>query len=127
MSTEPSVDRTSISPFSVGIRGRCPACGKGRLFDGYISVPDACPECGQSYEGADSADGPAVVIMFVVGFLGLVGMLIVEFTFHPPLWVHVVIWVPTILILSLGLLRPLKGIFIALQYRYRGLGPERRQ
>ena len=123
MSTEPSATGTSLSPFSVGIRGRCPACGKGRLFDGYISVLDQCPVCGQSYEGADSADGPAIVIMFVVGFLGLVGMLIVEFTFHPPLWVHVVIWVPTILILSLGLLRPLKGIFIALQYRYRGLGP----
>ena len=127
MSTEPSAARTSISPVSVGIRGRCPACGKGQLFRGYISVLDECPDCGQSYEGADSADGPAVVIMFVVGFLGLVGMLIVEFTFHPPLWVHVVIWVPTILILSLGLLRPLKGIFIALQYRYRGLGPERKQ
>ena len=57
--------------------------------------------------------------MMIVGFIVVGLALVVEFTFHPPYWVHAVIWVPLVLGLSIGLLRPLKGLMIAQQYRHR--------
>jgi len=105
------------SPAAAGLRGRCPRCGKGKMFAGFLDVVETCPECGLDYSFADSGDGPAVFIILIVGFL-IVGLaLAVEFIWHPPYWLHAVIWVPLILGLSIGLLRPLKGWFVAVQYR----------
>ncbi len=104
------------SPFVTGLAGRCPRCGEGHVFKGFLDIRDRCEVCGLDLTFADAADGPAVAIMFVVGFL-VVGMaLVVELAYQPPIWLHMVIWIPLIVILSLGLLRPLKGLTIALQY-----------
>jgi uncharacterized protein (DUF983 family) len=110
-------------PVSVGWRGRCPRCGEGRLFAGFLTVAPSCANCGLDFAFADSGDGPAVFIMMIVGFIVVGLALVVEFTFHPPYWLHALIWVPLVLGLSIGLLRPLKGLMIAQQYRHRaGLG-----
>ncbi len=107
----------SVSWFKTGLTGACPRCGKGRLFNGYLQVGDRCENCGLSYAKFDSADGPAVFIMFIVGFIVVGGALILEVTHQPPYWVHAVIWGPLALVLSLLLLRPLKALMIALQYK----------
>jgi uncharacterized protein (DUF983 family) len=104
---------------ATGIRGRCPRCGEGRLFDGFLTVRPSCAVCGLDFSFADSGDGPAVFIMMIVGFVVVGLALVVEFAFHPPYWVHAVLWVPLVLGLAIGLLRPLKGLMIAQQYRHR--------
>ena len=106
----------SVSPFVAGLRCRCPRCGEGRLFQGFITPRPACEKCGLDFAFADSGDGPAVFIMFIAGFLVVGAALFVELRYEPPFWVHAVLWIPAVLIVSLGLLRPLKGLMIALQY-----------
>jgi uncharacterized protein (DUF983 family) len=98
---------------------RCPHCGKGRLFRGYLGVAPGCPVCGLSYAGFQAGDGPAVFVILIVGAIVAGGALITEVAFRPPYWVHAVIWGPAVVILSLGLLRPLKAILIVLQYKHR--------
>lgn len=104
------------SPFSAGLNGRCPRCGEGRMFAGYLKVRPACAACGLDFSFADSADGPAVFIMLFAGFAILGGALWLDITYEPPIWVHLMIWLPLAAILCLALLRPMKGIAIALQY-----------
>lgn len=106
----------TVSPFSAGLRCRCPRCGEGRLFQGFLTPRKSCERCGLDLAFADSGDGPAVFIMFIAGFLVVGAALFVELRYEPPFWVHAVLWVPAVLIVSLGLLRPLKGLMIALQY-----------
>jgi uncharacterized protein (DUF983 family) len=101
------------------MRGRCPRCGEGRLFKSFIEVAPRCEACGLDFSFADSGDGPAVFIMMIVGFIVVGLALFVEFTFSPPYWVHAVLWIPLVIGLSLGLLRPLKGFLIAQQYKHR--------
>jgi len=105
-----------VEPFNAGLKGRCPRCGEGRLFQGYLSVRPRCGVCGLDYDFADSADGPAVFVMLIIGFI-IVGLaLYVEVSYGPPLWVHFLLWLPLTLILCLPTLRILKGVMIALQY-----------
>ena len=104
---------------SIGWRGRCPRCGQGRLFDGFLTVAPRCAICGLDFSFADSGDGPAVFIMMIVGFIVVGLALFVEFTFHPPYWLHAILWIPLVLGLAIGLLRPLKGMMIAQQYKHR--------
>ncbi len=109
-------DRTPPSPLGTGLRGRCPRCGQGHLFKGFLSLRPACEACKLDYAFADSGDGPAVFIMFIVGFV-VVGLAFwVEFTYEPPMWVHMALWLPLVVILSLLLARPLKGVAVALQF-----------
>ena len=102
---------------SVGLRGRCPRCGEGALFDGFLTMRAGCSNCGLSYDFADSGDGPAVFVIMIIGFIVVGLALWMEVTVSPPLWVHFILWIPLALVLCLGSLRPLKGLMIALQYR----------
>lgn len=104
-----------------GLSARCPACGEGPLFKSGISLTfrDSCPACGLDYKRIDSADGPAVFLTFVLGFLLVPLALGVEVLFSPPLWVHVLVFGAAALILTLASLRPLKAFTAALQYRMR--------
>jgi len=85
-------------------------------------VAARCEVCDLDFSKVDSGDGPAVFIILIVGFLVVVAALVTEIWFHPPYWLQLVLWIPTILGLSLGLLRPLKATFVALQYRHLALG-----
>jgi len=111
--------RGTPSPFRTGLACRCPRCGRGRLFSGYIALRPACPDCGLDYGPADSGDGPAVLIILVLGAVVVTLALIVEAKLQPPLWVHAVIWPPVILGGAMALLRPLKATMIALQFHHR--------
>ena len=102
-----------------GLRCACPRCGKGKLFQGFLTVRPRCETCGLDYGFADSGDGPAVFIMFFAGFVVVGAALITEIVYQPPFWVHAVLWLPLILIVTLGPLRPMKGLMIALQYHHQ--------
>ena len=102
-----------------GLACRCPCCGKGKLFAGFLTVAPRCEQCGLDFLFVDSADGPAFFVMFISGFIVVGSALAVEFAYSPPYWVHAVLWTPLILITTLGPLRPMKGLLISLQYHHK--------
>ena len=108
-----------VSPVSAGLRCRCPRCGRGALFAGYLTVAERCSVCGLDLRKADSGDGPAVFIIFILGFLIVPLALVFEAAVAPPLWLHMVIWPPLVLLGTLALLRPMKGLLIALQFHHK--------
>jgi uncharacterized protein (DUF983 family) len=106
-----------VEPVAAGLKGRCPRCGEGRLFSGYLSVGKRCGNCGLDYSFADAGDGPAVFVILLIGFLVVGLALWLEVSYGPPLWLHLVLWIPLIVVLSLVALRLIKGVLITLQYR----------
>lgn len=107
------------SPIVAGLRGRCPYCGDGDLFRGFLTLAPRCECCGASFDAADAGDGPAVFVMLIAGFLVVLPALVVEVKFAPPLWVHLLLWIPLTLIACLFLLRPVKGLLVALQFHHK--------
>ena len=106
------------SPFWSGLRCRCPQCGKGKLFKGYLKLAPSCSHCGLDMSGAENADGPAAFGTFFVGIVMAFSALIVEVRFSPPTWVHMILWLPLSVI---GILQPLKGVFIAMQLSHQAV------
>ncbi|HAH10312.1 MAG TPA: hypothetical protein DCL54_16155 [Alphaproteobacteria bacterium] len=103
----------------VALLGRCPRCGTGGVFAGFLKIKPACSTCGLDLTRADSGDGPAVFVVLIVGAITAFTALWLELTFKPPYWVHAAVLGPMVLGLSLLLLRPLKALMIALQYRHQ--------
>jgi len=115
-------DRTSsdnLLMISRGLRGRCPRCGEGKLFRGFLSLQPACERCGLDYSFADAGDGPAVFVILIGGFIVVFAALITEIVYQPPYWLHAVLWLPLILVVTLVPLRLIKGLLIALQFHYK--------
>ncbi len=106
-----------ISPLKTGIAGKCPRCGRGRLFDGYLNLAKDCSSCGLSYEFADGGDGAAWFVMLFVCVVGVGSILGVEVAYSPPFWGHALIAIPVLVILPLVLLRPMKGVLINQQWK----------
>jgi uncharacterized protein (DUF983 family) len=102
-----------------GLRGRCPRCGEGTLYRGFINLKPACDKCGLDFGFADAGDGPAVFAILIGGFIVVFAALGVEFAYQPPYWLHALLWLPLILLVTLGPLRPIKGVLIALQYHHK--------
>lgn len=105
------------NPLLAGLAGRCPNCGEGHLFEGFLKVSPVCEACGYDLSKADSGDGPAVFVIMFAGFLVAFAALFTEFTIHPPIWVHLIIWLPMTLVVCLALLRPFKGVLLAAQFK----------
>jgi len=106
-----------LSPVSTGMAAKCPRCGHGRLFEGYLSVAKSCASCGLSYEFADGGDGAAWFVMLFVSVVGVGSILGVEVAWSPPYWVHALIAIPVLVILPLLLLRPVKGVLLNQQWK----------
>ena len=100
----------------VGIRGRCPRCGEGKLFTGFLKLAPRCNVCGLDYSFADPADGPAFFVMMTMAFPVTAFGIWVELAYEPPLWVHFVTTLPMLLLACIPILRPIKGILVASQY-----------
>jgi uncharacterized protein (DUF983 family) len=111
--------KAPISPYLAGLRCRCPRCGEGRMFSGFLTPAPRCERCGLDYGFADAGDGPAVFVILIAGFIVVFAALIVEAVWRPPYWLHALLWVPLLLVLALGLLRPLKGLLIAIQFHHK--------
>src|SRR5262245_2265110 len=107
------------SPFLSGLKGRCPRCGVGPLFERGLALRAGCSRCGLSYAFADAGDGPAVFAIFILGFLVLGGALLLEFKLHAPLWLTFVLLGVATPALAFGLLRVLKATLIGLQYKHK--------
>jgi uncharacterized protein (DUF983 family) len=110
---------SAVSPIVAGLTCRCPQCGKGKLFGGFLSLRPRCDRCGLDYTFIDSGDGPAVFIILLAGFVVVGCALIVEVKYQPPFWVHAVLWIPLIAATTLLPLRPMKSLLIALQYHHK--------
>ena len=106
-----------VEPVAAGLKGRCPRCGEGKLFSGFLTVGKQCGVCRLDYSFADAGDGPAVFVILIIGFIVVGLALWVEVTLSPPLWLHLLLWIPLTVVLSLGALRLIKGVLITLQYR----------
>lgn len=123
----PGKSRPGSQPFSqpapsalaAGLRGRCPACGQGPLFEGFLGIRPVCKVCGADLSGQDSGDGAVAFIVLIVGAIVVGLALVVEVRFGPPVWLHLLLWLPLTVLLVLALMRPFKAVLIALQYKHR--------
>jgi uncharacterized protein (DUF983 family) len=109
----------SPSPFAAGLACRCPRCGKGKLFQGFLTLRPRCEVCDLDYAFVDAGDGPAVFVILFAGFVVVGAALIVEALYQPPYWLHALLWGPLILAVTLLPLRSMKGLLIALQYHHK--------
>ena len=103
---------------------RCPACGEGRLFRRFLKVADTCAACGEELHHHRADDMPAYIVMSIVGHI-VVGLVVwAEFRYGWPVWLHLSLWLPLTLALTLALLQPVKGFIVALQWglRMHGFG-----
>jgi uncharacterized protein (DUF983 family) len=102
-----------------GWRGRCPNCGEGSMFRAFLKVADHCPACHEPLHHQQADDAPAYFVILIVGHIVVSLLVAVEIAFAPPVWVHLSLWIPLTLALSLALLQPIKGTIVALQWAYR--------
>ena len=105
-----------VEPIAAGLKGCCPRCGRGKLFSGFLMVAPRCENCGLDLSFADAADGPAIFVMLIIGFVVVGLALWLEVSYGPPLWLHFLLWIPLTLVLCLPSLRLIKGVLITLQY-----------
>jgi len=110
-----------------GFRGRCPHCGEGRIFRAYLKVRDRCDACGEELFHHRADDFPAYLVIVIVGHIVVPMILFVEVAYAPAYWVEMAIWMPVTIGLSLGLLQPVKGAVVALQWSLRMHGFEHRK
>ena len=107
----------SVNPVVAGLMCRCPNCGEGPLFEGFLKVTARCEACGFDLSKSDSGDGPAVFVILIAGFLvGFAFMITAINNPYMPVWLHLIIWLPLMTVVSLGLMRPVKGVLVAAQF-----------
>lgn len=107
------------SALKSGLWCKCPACGVGPLYDGFLRVRQRCASCDTDLSGQDSGDGPAPFVIFVVGAIVVGLALFTEVRYEPPVWLHLLLWLPLTVALVLGLMRPAKALMISLQFKHR--------
>ena len=102
-----------------GIACKCPRCGKGSIYSGFLTLQPACESCGLDFAFMDSGDGPAIFMIMIAGAIVVAAALIVEIKYQPPFWLHAALWLPLILATTLLPLRAMKSLLIALQYHHK--------
>ena len=112
-------DWPELSPVQTGIRGRCPRCGQGRIFKGFLSIKPKCDVCDLDFSFADPADGPAFFVMCFGCLPAVIFATWIELQFQAPYWVHLFTSLPMVLLTCIPMLRPLKGWLVSTQYFYK--------
>jgi uncharacterized protein (DUF983 family) len=102
-----------------GLACKCPRCGRGKLYAGFLTLAAKCDACGLDYAFIDSGDGPAVFIIMIAGAIVVASALIVEVKYQPPFWLHAALWLPLTLAVTLWPLRAAKSLLTALQFFHR--------
>ena len=115
----PGGERNALIAMRRGLAQTCPACGKGALYAGYLKVADHCPACGETLHHHRADDAPPYFTMMIVGHVVVGGALAVERAFAPQMLVHMLLWLPLTVLLSLWLLPRVKGVLIGLQWAWR--------
>jgi uncharacterized protein (DUF983 family) len=116
---EAAEPRSVARAMRLGFMGRCPNCGEGKIFAGYTAIADHCDSCGQAFHHHRADDLPPYLTILIVGHIVVPLMLFVERTWRPEIWIHIALWIPLTLGLTLALLRPIKGAVIGLQWALR--------
>jgi uncharacterized protein (DUF983 family) len=106
--------------FETALRARCPRCGRGRLYDGALALRAACASCSLDLAAQDPGDGPAVLGIFVLGFLLVPLAIVFDALLSPPLWLTAILFAVLLVAAAIAGLRIAKAAFIALHYRHRG-------
>ena len=120
MSTATGPDQATLLQSALrGIACKCPRCGKGKLYAGFLTLATKCNACGLDYAFIDSGDGPAVFVIMIAGAIVVAAALIVEIKYQPPFWLHAVLWLPLTLAVTLWPLRAIKSLLIALQFHHK--------
>jgi uncharacterized protein (DUF983 family) len=114
-----SEDAHRANTFAAALAARCPRCGKGRLFKNVLELRGSCESCALDYTFIDTGDGPAVFVIFILGFLALAGALVMHLGYGVPLWQTYLFWGVATPLLALIFLRLLKATLIALQFRHK--------
>jgi uncharacterized protein (DUF983 family) len=112
----PVLHRSWLRASTRGFLRRCPNCGEGKLFSGYLSVSASCCACGTELHHQRADDAPPYFTIFIVGHIVVPLMLVVEKLWAPDLWIHFLFWLPLTLALTLLLLPRVKGAVIGLQW-----------
>lgn len=113
-------ERREVAPaIGRGLRMRCPACGKGRMFRAYLKVADTCPACGAELHHHRADDAPAYFTILVVGHVVVPLAAVVERLFTPAMWIHMSLWIPLSFVTALLCLPPIKGGLVGLQWALR--------
>jgi len=117
---------TELPPFMTmirrGLRGRCPVCGEGKLFAGFLTIAPACERCGAAFAHIHADDAPPYIVIFLVGHLLVPVIFWVEKTWMPPMWLHMALWLPLFTIICTLMLRPVKGAVLGWMLRLGPLG-----
>ena len=111
------IPATAPTILDAGLKGLCPRCGSPTLFAGTARFADRCRVCGLDFSSFNVGDGPAAFLTLILGTVVVALAIFVELKFHPPLWVHMLIWIPFTAVLVLGSLRLAKGALMAAEYR----------
>ena len=109
----------AVSPISAGVRCRCPNCGEGRVFNGYLKLTDKCEVCGADFTVADVGDGASFFVMWAALIVVAPAAMVFELLVSPPAWVHAIVWPPVVVGVCLVLLRPFKATLFALQWKHK--------
>ena len=112
-------ERDPVSPVAAGLSCRCPRCGRGALYGSFLGLLPACRLCGLDYAAADAGDGPAVFVIFIAGFVGVLLAFVLRFSAGLSIAGAFAVSATLSLLVILALLRPLKATLIALQYRHK--------
>ena len=99
-----------------GFTGRCPDCGEGHLFRAFLKVADHCEKCGEPFRYHRADDFPAYLVIILVGHIVVPIAMWIEIAYSPSYWLQAAIGLPLIVGLAIGLLQPLKGAVVALQW-----------
>ena len=99
-----------------GMLGRCPHCGEGKLFRAFVKTVDKCAVCGEEISHHRADDLPAYLVIVIVGHIVVAAFMAVEMTTYWPMWLHMVVWAPLTVVLSLLMLQPVKGGVVGLQW-----------
>ncbi|WP_129792361.1 DUF983 domain-containing protein [Sphingosinicella sp. CPCC 101087] len=110
---------TDIRPLATALRGGCPRCGNSGLFAGLVTFAPRCRACGLDFQSFNVGDGPAAFLIFIVGGIVVALAILTELSASPPWWIHVLLWLPLTIVLTLSLLRLSKAALLALEYRHR--------
>ncbi len=108
---------TMVKALQRGFVGKCPRCGRGHLFGRFLQVARQCEICGEPFHHHQADDLPAYIVLLFVGHLVVTLLLAVDTAYAPPYWVEFAIWIPLTLLLSTGLLQPVKGAVVAMQWQ----------
>jgi uncharacterized protein (DUF983 family) len=111
-----------LTALARGLTNRCPACGKAHVFRGYLKVEAACAECGAPLGELRADDAPPYFTIFIVGHV-VVPLLFFMERWQPPFWLDAAIFLPLTLVMSLVLLRPVKGATVGLMLKLNMFKP----